>query len=166
MNTKQCSQCSVVLSLDMFSRQIHGKYGVKSWCKGCSNKRSKQYAKQNSEKINEYNKIWIANNWDRYQDRKFQYRYGISFEQYQNILRQQNNVCAICEQPESRMTPNGKQLWLSVDHDHSCCKGTKSCGKCVRGLLCWRCNTAMGKFNDDINLIEKTITYLKKRKTK
>lgn len=166
MSTKQCRHCLVVLSLDKFGRKKNAKGGINTWCKACVRQNQKEYRNNNAEKTKLIARQWAVGNPSRVWDHLLRCRYGISFEQYQNILQQQNNVCAICEQPESRIARSGKVIRLSVDHDHSCCKGTKSCGKCVRGLLCWRCNTSIGKFNDDINLIEKTITYLKKRKTK
>lgn len=162
--TKRCTQCSLELFISDFSPQKFGKYGVKSWCKQCSNKHNKIYSKKNAAKRNEYNRKWAEKNWDKFQDRKFVYKYGISYSVYLEMLDEQNNVCAICAEPESRTTKNGQTLWLSVDHDHSCCLGEKSCGKCVRGLLCWRCNTSIGKFNDDVYLIEKIITYLKRKR--
>jgi hypothetical protein len=50
---------------------------------------------------------------------------------------------------------------LAVDHNHGCCPGEKSCGKCVRGLLCDNCNQAIGKFRDDPELLLKAAEYLR-----
>ena len=61
------------------------------------------------------------------------YRYGISEEQYNALLSEQDNKCAVClAEFTSTKKPN-------VDHDRNCCPGTKSCGQCLRGLLCSRC---------------------------
>ena len=60
---------------------------------------------------------------------------------YDRMLAAQGGVCAICLEPP----PSGK--FLDVDHDHSCCPGegarTRTCGKCVRGLVCRSCNSAL-----------------------
>jgi hypothetical protein len=56
---------------------------------------------------------------------------------YKDTLALQNNGCALCGQPEE-----GRRL--SIDHDHSCCDSTFSCGKCLRGLLCPGCNIRIG----------------------
>lgn len=47
-----------------------------------------------------------------------------------------------------------------VDHDHTCCPGKRSCGRCVRGLLCNRCNRALGQFGDDIETLRRAVAYL------
>lgn len=61
----------------------------------------------------------------------------MSIEEYDELAEKQNGKCAICKQ-----TPKTKLL--AVDHDHSCCPTNKTCGNCVRGLLCSSCNTALG----------------------
>lgn len=49
-----------------------------------------------------------------------------------------------------------------VDHDHNCCPGSdKSCGKCVRGLLCKKCNTGIGMLGDSVEGLEQAVQYLK-----
>lgn len=51
---------------------------------------------------------------------------------------------------------------LSIDHDHACCSDSGSCGKCVRGLLCAWCNTALGQVGDSVERLELLIAYLRR----
>lgn len=65
--------------------------------------------------------------------------YGLTQEQFDWLLEVQQFACAMCEAPL-----RDGQL-IRVDHDHACCEEkNKSCGKCVRGLLCHTCNIALG----------------------
>lgn len=71
--------------------------------------------------------------------------YGITRTQYLEMFEAQDGKCTVCRNPEWRKHPKTGRLYaLSVDHDHTCCPGKKSCGKCVRGLLCDRCNNMLG----------------------
>ncbi len=62
--------------------------------------------------------------------------YQLSLEEYNVLLVKQGGVCAICGEPPKKNN-------LSVDHNHDCCSGKKSCGKCLRGILCVRCNSKL-----------------------
>jgi len=76
-------------------------------------------------------------------------KYGITLEKYNEMLEKQNSVCAICgHKEELRQDEN-----LCVDHNHETNK--------VRGLLCNRCNTAIGLLRDDVNTIQQAINYLR-----
>ena len=86
-------------------------------------------------------------------------RYGIEWERYEEMLAAQNGVCAICERPPSGKGTSGQRL--HVDHDHGCCPVGRSCGACVRGLLCSSCNRAVGYFQDDPVLLQSAIEYLR-----
>lgn len=66
-------------------------------------------------------------------------RYGLSREKYAHILTRQKGLCAICHEEEA----------TSIDHDHECCAGGGSCGKCVRGILCRSCNWGLGLVKDN-----------------
>jgi len=82
--------------------------------------------------------------------------YGITLKEYNIMFTKQNGVCDICNQPEisvTRWDPD-KIKSLAVDHNHT--TGV------VRGLLCGKCNTALGIFNDSINELEKAINYLRR----
>lgn len=54
---------------------------------------------------------------------------------------------------------------LAVDHDHACCPGHYSCGKCVRGLLCQDCNIAAGKLRDDPDVMLALAFYVLRGKS-
>lgn len=89
------------------------------------------------------------------QKHKVRYRFGISLEHYESLISSQGGMCAVCfEKPES-----GKILY--IDHDHSCCPGEKTCGKCIRKLLCQRCNTALGFVGDNPQILIAMAVYLK-----
>lgn len=97
----------------------------------------------------------MANNPKYYRSQTL-WRYGISEEMYKSMLADQRGGCAICGCTEEE---NGKAL--AVDHDHSCCSGKKTCGSCIRGLLCNKCNSAIGFLNDSPYLAVKAAEYLK-----
>jgi hypothetical protein len=81
-------------------------------------------------------------------------RYGITLEQYNELLIQQNGVCAICLQPEITKHQSGMSKILAVDHDHDTGE--------IRGLLCNYCNTSLGGFRDDPTILELAKQYLLK----
>lgn len=64
-------------------------------------------------------------------------KYGLTPESLNSLLEKQGRVCGMC---------SGHLNDWAVDHDHSCCPGYRSCGKCVRGVLCGPCNRALGHF--------------------
>jgi hypothetical protein len=70
--------------------------------------------------------------------------YGLSLEEYEAMLEAQDHVCAICGGPDSRR--------LAVDHCHETER--------IRGLLCHKCNTALGLLQDDTTRMERAIAYL------
>jgi hypothetical protein len=72
-------------------------------------------------------------------------RFNITPEQYTALLEAQGGVCALCRKPERAHHQSGKLKLLAVDHDRRCCPGAKSCGRCIRGLLCFSCNVTLGK---------------------
>ncbi len=80
--------------------------------------------------------------------------YNLSEERFTEMFVSQRGVCAICEKPPKRN--------FHIDHDHECCEGTKSCGQCIRGLLCERCNPGLGNFKDNPDLLDKAAAYLRK----
>jgi len=87
--------------------------------------------------------------------------YKLSPKDFAKILESQGNVCAICKQKPMGQTGPGKG-W-QVDHDHSCCpaKG-KTCGKCIRGILCSPCNNGLGQFKDNEESLKNALSYIQK----
>lgn len=81
--------------------------------------------------------------------------YGVSAEQYNALLAAQGGRCAVC-----RLDATSLRYPLSVDHDHNCCAGRKSCGKCLRGLLCHVCNRALGLMRDSADRLRCAADYL------
>lgn len=101
--------------------------------------------KWTGDEISSYDRAW-----------NLKRKYGISVDEYDQLLVEQNGVCAICRSKESHVYKSGKLKDLSVDHCHSTGK--------VRGLLCVKCNRALGYLDDSIERINRAITYLEKSK--
>lgn len=84
-------------------------------------------------------------------------RYGLTEDTYGQMFDAQGGRCAIC----GGTNANGHAL--SIDHDHDCCpEGARSCGRCVRGLLCSRCNFAIGHMGDDPDRLRAAADYVEK----
>lgn len=105
-------------------------------CKDCRNARRKEYGTRSGTGLKNY---------------RLRNLYGIDLETYNKMLQEQNGVCKIC-----RGEDNGPWKTFAVDHCHTTGK--------VRGLLCAKCNKGLGQFNDDTDLMQKAIEYIKASK--
>lgn len=115
------------------------------WCKNCGKlAKQRQYRHGRKEAVTLLARKYVLKR-----------NYNLTLENYDNMLKEQNGVCAICGKKETnRSNPKGKIDSLRVDHCHKTGR--------VRGLLCSECNFGISKFKDDIELIKKAIQYLKK----
>lgn len=158
----QCSKCHQDKDTKMFYKDSRNSTGLQSQCRKCLISGQSKHYHDNKDEIRKRYKINTKKRYEKFPEsrRKVEMkRYGITPEQYDLMLLKQNSVCAICKMPESK-TQEGRIIRLSIDHDHKCCPGNNSCGKCVRGLLCHKCNTAIGSLNDDPNNIRNAMIYL------
>lgn len=80
-------------------------------------------------------------------------RYNMTPEKLQEMMAAQGNKCLICPRTFAEFVPH-------IDHDHTCCPGGGSCGKCIRGLLCVDCNRGLGSFRDSADLLRAAADYL------
>lgn len=126
---KSCSKCHESKSLDCFGKTKAGY--IRSWCKACFKSYQKDYSKRKPESIAKTQRKSLL-----------KLRYGLTQENFDDLLKSQNNVCAICNSED----------YLHIDHCHVTNK--------VRGLLCPKCNTGLGLFKDNETLLKKAAEYL------
>lgn len=134
-NHKVCSRCGVDQTADNSGTRSAGKYWD-TYCRPCRNIITKEYAKAKPE-------------WAKAKQKRayIKWRYGVDDEKYQEMIK---SGCAIC----------GSTELLCVDHDHACCSGQRTCGKCVRGVLCNKHNIMFGMVNDSTEELQKMVEYL------
>src|SRR5690242_16208601 len=162
---KICRTCGESKPLSEFSSTLRKRVRTPnricyaSDCKPCASKRSYQHQKVNWAQHVAYRQTDAYKRGQK--DGWLRLNYNKSVEWYESKMAEQGSVCAICHKPETRLGSNGKIKALAVDHDHKCCAGERSCGKCVRGLICESCNHAIGNFEDNQTTINASIAYLK-----
>ncbi len=127
---KTCSRCHKAKNLFDFHHNKTKRDGLSSFCKDCMSKYSANYQMSNNVK----------------------YRYRLSQDNFDELFIKQNGVCAICGLSESQFSKYGKIKRLSIDHCHKTDK--------IRGLLCVACNTGLGGFKDNIDIMASAISYL------
>jgi hypothetical protein len=113
----------------------------------------KELRQENPEKFRGWSKNYRDNNPDNDRARHLMREYGITLEQYAEMEAKQGGLCAICKQPETQER-KGVKYRLAVDHCHKTGK--------VRGLLCFKCNSAMGSFEKRDVPIANIENYLEK----
>lgn len=170
---KHCKQCDTTKPKSEFHKEARRKDGLNTYCRQCRSQTAKEWYEKNKEQAKktaiawqeknpDYKKEWRKNNPDKvkgYEERKKLRRYGVTIEQYNNLLDQQNNRCAICKEEEENGRP------FHIDHDHSCCPGKNSCGECVRKLLCYACNWGLGFFKDNPVFLRGAAEYVEDHRT-
>lgn len=158
---KTCTKCGETKPLLDFYRHRGTKDGRATYCAECQKAASRQWTKDNAERVRERNAAaYAADPTRRHRDhRQFWLKlYGLTQESYAEMLEAQNHVCAICLQPERFIdSRTGEPRRLSVDHDHVTGQ--------VRGLLCGRCNRTLGHMNEDIDSFLRAVEYLRRAAT-
>lgn len=130
---KVCTLCKELLPIGRFAKRNDHSPGVKSACIKCNNEKRRRIYLETKKP-------------DDQREKNLKRFFGISVEDYEQMLNNQGGVCYICKSP-----PKGKRL--AVDHDHTTGK--------IRSLLCQHCNTGLGHFRDSEELLTKAINYLK-----
>jgi hypothetical protein len=168
---KACKTCKEVKPPEAFyiinkpAVRQHLGPGRQPHCIICHNKRvseRKRVAGEAWHKKENFRKMkWINENRERHDKTSLSSRlkrlFNITLEDYDNMLKSQNGTCAICKQTETKMNKFlGIPKRLAVDHCHMTGK--------VRGLLCFHCNSSIGKLKDSVELLQNAIEYLKKSK--
>jgi hypothetical protein len=125
LTERKCWRCKVVKPIDEFMRSKRQPSGYDYKCKICSQQLNRRHSLKRT--------------------------YGITTQEYAEMLAEQEGLCAICRRPESAKR-RGRVKPLAVDHCHDSSR--------VRGLLCHRCNAAIGLLQDDVNVLQQAIVYL------
>lgn len=146
-DTAKCIRCGETKSISEFSPDPCKGNGLRSYCRPCDRKNASEWGKANQERKNASSRAWYANNRDRFRAYDLKRKYGITQADYDDLLRKQDGCCAICGTDDPRH--HGR---FHVDHDHET--------DVVRGLLCHACNTALGGFCEDVDVLTRAIAYL------
>jgi len=129
--SRVCNVCRIEKNISEF-------YGGRYKCKNCVNAAARKIREEQPERYARYKKR--ANEYLK------ERRYGITQEEFDIMLVDQNNMCKICN-TEFKSTKD-----THIDHCHDT--------NIVRGLLCNNCNLALGQFNDNTDNMDNAIRYL------
>lgn len=140
LNKKKCIVCKKIKPFGEYHRQNERKDGRNSTCKKC------RLDKQREKRRTFEGKLVTQ----RY---AFKRNFGITLDDYWDLMKAQDGVCAVCGQPETKIS-RGALCRLSVDHNHQ--------SNVIRGLLCHGCNAGIGLLKEDVEVLKKAIEYLEK----
>jgi hypothetical protein len=144
--TKPCSQCGQVKPLSEFSPHKGLKSGKQSACRVCLRVKKKEDYRKHPERYKANAAKHRKENPRKAKDHVLQWLYGITLDQYEEMVRRQGAKCAICNAvPLAGVS-------LHIDHSHRTGR--------IRGLLCRECNHGLGKFRDRIDLLLRAKRYL------
>jgi hypothetical protein len=127
---KRCADCNQTKPVEEFPRNKNSKDGYHCYCKACNNARTQESRQRLHGGSRHYH---------------LKHRYGIGADEFDELVRQQGGVCAIC----GRADPE------HVDHSHD--TGD------VRGILCFNCNGGLGQFRDSVDALLAAAAYLDTR---
>ena len=164
MTMKVCKKCGLSKPLEDFYRAAGMRDGRRNDCKVCdlaakrqryladpqaAIARVKRWQQANPDRVNVYHRARRAEPATKKAERSgyLKRKYGITVEQYDELLASQGGRCAIC-----RREPR-PDISLHLDHDHESGQ--------LRGILCFRCNNALGDFDDDPTLLQAALGYLR-----
>lgn len=144
---KTCRICEEELPAESFRPDPRMKSGLYSYCRPCESKKAQQWHRDNPDKRAIIEARRKPRTYEQRRDAVLRREYGITLEQYNELLSAQGGRCAIC-----RADAPGRGKTFVVDHCHASGR--------VRGLLCNGCNVGLGHFRDDPESLAAAILYL------
>lgn len=172
---KTCTRCNLLKAADEFAKNRRTKDGRCFECNDCARERKqarfdanpeaerarrRKYYAANAEAARTWNRAYYAANADAERARGLKHKYGLTVEDYDRILEGQLGLCA---NPGCSNEPTENDERFHVDHDHNCCPGKRSCGHCIRGILCGPCNRSLGQLCDDPKRLRGLADYVESR---
>jgi hypothetical protein len=148
-----CNQCWTPKDEGEFYWRNEARGLRRKECKKCTGKRSADWSSTHKDQARARQNRWNKENPERKKSHGRTARLvlkGLSQVSYDALLESQGGTCALCSETRD----------LCVDHDHRCCPGKRSCGRCVRGILCRKHNAGLGHFSDDVKGLARAIQYL------
>jgi len=142
--TKTCTACGETRPVTDFSlkREKGRNPYYRGKCKPCEARYYRDRVAGKREDPAWRHHRWITN---------LKSKYGLTRAQYIDKMLEQDFCCELCRKP---------QATFYVDHDHACCDHERSCGACVRSLLCDNCNKMLGHARDDAETLKRAVAYL------
>jgi hypothetical protein len=147
--TKVCNTCGKEQPRTDFNRSKKNADGRRGICRSCVNGPNGHY-QRNREQVIAYQKARYVKDKEGSLAYHRQRKYGVTPEQVAQMLYYQDGGCAVCGHIPSEKDKKG----LGLDHCHATGK--------VRGLLCVRCNAALGMINDSVDILSKLIIHVQK----
>ncbi len=149
---KKCGRCKIEKPVSEFL----SKSGLaRSYCFPCVREYAREHYDSNKEKAR-----WAARSPEKKvksRTNTLKRKFNLTSGEFDLILEGQGWKCA--NSGCSNVWGEGDRRF-HVDHDRGCCPTDKTCGECVRGILCPGCNTALGHVNDDMEKLMGLIEYL------
>jgi hypothetical protein len=152
--TKVCNICHIEKTVDdfYFLKKKSGARYPSYICKPCDNARSTQWAKINKDKVTEISKRFRERHPGYFRKYDLVKNNGMTQEEYVNLWAKQDGKCAICDRPDEKIGKRGYNTTLVVDHDHQTGQ--------IRGILCRKCNSGLGMFEDSVESLRAAVQYL------
>ena len=151
MNTKSCLKCGVKKPFNEFWKCSKSKDGYAARCIKCKKEDHAKWERDNPDKAGEGQRRWKTKHPEKYKEvtrRGNLKRYnGMTIEDYDELYQKQKGCCPICKKHSTEL---GKVF--HVDHNHITGK--------VRGLLCNRCNVALGMLAENIDNAKMMVQYI------
>lgn len=158
-STKLCVDCKVRFPLERFDRILRSRDGLRSVCKDCRAIKKSAYYQANKKEILQKLKDERPGNREKNRRSDLKKKFKITLEQFNEMLDNQGNCCFVCK----TSNPGGAYDQWHIDHDHSCCGPElrkKTCGNCIRGILCSNCNLALGTAKDSATILRALADYI------
>lgn len=148
---KLCKRCDQTKSIDNF----YGNGSKETRCRKCVSAIRKAKYAENPQKVIDRVAKYRNENPEKIRDTKLKQAYGVGSEYFDLKLKEQNNVCDICKR-NVKTVWRGKEVKMALDHAHS----TKQ----PRGVLCIKCNRALGLLEENLNSVANMAEYINKYK--